>query len=144
MSSNRLTYDKCAYKQNLQQSVGPVDYMLDPVKYEHCNKCRMELGVVSGTAVSHISGNLVDLESDLRGQTRAASKCPEYDYMPTAGNILKSKDSLNCMQHPEIDTTMNHLPACQMIEYAEVPIAPKAAPFTCGAGVTSPARPPLK
>ena len=31
---------------------------------------RIELGKVKGTAVSHIKGNLVDLESDLKGTTR--------------------------------------------------------------------------
>ena len=33
----------------------------------------MDLGVIGGTAVSHIRGNLVDLETDLRGTTRKAS-----------------------------------------------------------------------
>ena len=36
----------------------------------------MELGIVGGTGVSQIKGNLVDLENDLRGQTRSASQCP--------------------------------------------------------------------
>ena len=54
MSSNRLIYDTCAYKKTLDQSVGPLSYVLNPIKYENCNKCRMELGLVGGTAVSHI------------------------------------------------------------------------------------------
>ena len=46
MSSNRISYDSCSYKQSLNQSVAPVNFTLDPIKYEHCNKCRIELGVV--------------------------------------------------------------------------------------------------
>ena len=62
MSSNRLIYDSCAYKHDLVQSVGPLEYMLNPIKFENANKCRMELGLIGGSAVSHVKGNLVDLE----------------------------------------------------------------------------------
>ena len=54
MSSNRLIYDNCEYKTKLNESTNPLNYMLNPIRYENCNKCRMELGVVGGTAVSHI------------------------------------------------------------------------------------------
>ena len=39
-------------------------------------------GLVGGTNVSHIKGNLVDLENDLRGQTRSNTKCPARKYAP--------------------------------------------------------------
>ena len=83
MSSNRLIYDTCAYKKSLDQSVGPLSYLLNPIKYENCSKCRMELGIVGGTDVSQIKGNLVDLENDLRGATRTASLCPSNHYQPS-------------------------------------------------------------
>ena len=54
MSSNRLIYDTCAYKHELTQSVGPLEYVFNPMKYENCNKCRMELGLVGGSSVSHV------------------------------------------------------------------------------------------
>ena len=76
MSFNRLSYDTCEYRKTLDQSVSPLSYILNPMKYENCNKCRMELGIVGGSNVSQIAGDLVLLESDLRGQTRPASKCP--------------------------------------------------------------------
>ena len=67
MSSNRLIYDTCAYKAEITQSSNTLNYVLDPMKYENCKKCRMELGIVGGNEVSQIKGNLVDLENDLRG-----------------------------------------------------------------------------
>ena len=70
MSSNRLIYDTCAYKKELDQSVGPLNYTLYPGKYQNCSKCRIELGTVGGNNVSLFSGNLVDLENDLRGMSR--------------------------------------------------------------------------
>jgi hypothetical protein len=107
MSSNRLSYDACAYEKTLQQSTGPLDYMLYTGKFENCAKCRIEFGVVGGNDVSLFSGNLVDLESDLRGQNRKASLCPSTFYSPTDA------------------PKMTHQPSCQMQYYPKSPtIAP--------------------
>ena len=133
MSSNRLIYDTCAYKHELSQSVGPLQYTLNPIKFENVNKCRMELGVVGGTAVSHVKGNLVDLETDLRGQTRRQTKCPSRLYQnpcPT-GDINNCKPSnIHIRGDPSqtkrsIDTNMLHLPSCQMIRYKPIPLPTK-------------------
>ena len=94
MSSNRLMYDTCAYKKRLDESVGPLNYTLYPGKYENCSKCRIELGSVGGNNVSLFSGNLVDLESDLRGQTRKASLAPSKKYHPKCMNNGKNNDGL--------------------------------------------------
>ncbi|MAE83970.1 MAG: hypothetical protein CMB80_14610 [Flammeovirgaceae bacterium] len=129
MSSNRLIYDEKAYKADLCRSVRPSSYRLDPIKYENTNKCRMELGIIGGTAVSHIRGNLVDLETELRGQNRNASKCPSNHYMPYAlsdnnryvqPSFIRIKGTPT-RQGREIDTTLMRLPSCQMVRYREVP-----------------------
>ena len=123
MSMNRMTYDECAYKQNLEQSISPLSYVLDPIKYNNCNKCRMELGIVAGTAVSHISGNMVDLENDLRGQNRPNTHCPNFKYAPTNETSVVGKEYIKPIEHPSVDTNLLHLPPCQMINYGEVPAA---------------------
>ena len=92
MSFNRLQYDNCAYTHQLHESVGTLAYILDPSRYENCNKCRMEFGLVGGTNVSHIKGNLVDLETDLKGITRLATKCPTKKYL----NPCPSEDMTTC------------------------------------------------
>ena len=130
MSLNRLIYDDCAYEQRLKESTNPLRYMLNPQKYENCNKCRMELGLVGGTAVSHVKGNLVDLETDLRGQTRRTTKCPTRLYQnpcPTGdmnnckpGNIHIRGDPSQTKR--TIYTNMLHLPSCQMIRYKPIPL----------------------
>ena len=43
-SQNRLMYDKCAYNEDLTQSVSPLAYMLDKSRFENVNKCRIPLG----------------------------------------------------------------------------------------------------
>jgi hypothetical protein len=129
---NRTIYDPCAYKQQVQESVAPIHYIMDPIRYENCNKCRMELGIVGGTAVSHVAGNLVDLENDLRGANRPSTRCPSYKFQPPKeGEPLRGKEYIKPVCHPTIDTSMRHLKPCQMISYAEVPNAPQPKPFQC-------------
>ena len=120
MSSNRLLYDKCAYKQRLDESVDPLSYMLNPLKYENCNKCRIVKGLVGGTNVSNIRGDLVDLENDLRGQTRRLSQCSGKKYHPATGNKIVVQGS--CGKKRVIDTNKVHLRPCQMIRYRPVPL----------------------
>jgi len=119
MSFNRSKYDTCSYKQNLQESVNTLGYILSPYRYEHKDKCRHQLGFIAGTSVSHIKGNIVDLESDLRGQTRYISKCGANYYIPTNDNIIKNDKT------EPIDTSMKHLNTCQSIMYRGIPMPPK-------------------
>lgn len=119
MSFNRAKYDECTYKQNLQGNVSTLSYILSPLNYEHKDKCRNQLGFVGGTAVSHIKGNFVDLDSELRGQTRYISKCGNNLYVPTDDGIIKNDKT------PPIDTTALHLPSCQAIMYRSVPLPPR-------------------
>jgi len=115
MSSNRLSYDSCAYQKSLQQSMGPLDYMMYTGKYENSAKCRIEFGTVGGNGVSIFSGNLVDLESDLRGQTRQASMCPSNMYHPSQ----------------KMNGKLLNQPSCQMQYYPKVPIPQQNAGTTC-------------
>ncbi|NDH48377.1 MAG: hypothetical protein EBX99_11200 [Acidimicrobiia bacterium] len=64
MSFNHLTTDSCTYKRNLKENVSILGYVMNPMRYEHEHKCRHELGLVGGTGVSHITGNLVDFPGD--------------------------------------------------------------------------------
>ena len=124
MNFNRLTYDQCAYDKALKQSTDPLSYIINPIKYENCQKCRMELGIVGGTAVSHITGNLVDLENDLRNQTRPNTHCPTYKFAPRSDGFVQGKEYIKPVTYPLIDTTPKHLPPCQMINYAPVSAEP--------------------
>lgn len=132
MSSNRLMYDTCEYKTRLNESVSPLEYMMDSSRFENCNKCRMELGIIGGTAVSNIRGNLVDLETDLKGISRKSSLCPSKKYQSPCPN----GDMTNCQQNNiniaptpgtqgrSINTELIHLPSCQMIRYKPIPLPP--------------------
>lgn len=128
----KLSYDQCAYQTALGQSVAPIDYILDPIKYENCNKCRPELGIVGGTAVSHVRGNLVDLENNLFGIDRPATKCPslEWQGVPADGR-LRGNDPYKSTRFPSIDTQPVHLSTCQFASYPSVPLPAAPQPFKC-------------
>ncbi len=129
---NRLSYDACAYSQSVTQSVTPLSYMLDPIKYEHVDKCRIELGIVGGTAVSHINGNMVDLENSLLGIDRPGTQCAAYMWAPHApGQPIQGREYVKPVCHPKIDTTLRHLPKCQLSAYPGVQMPPASPQFTC-------------
>ena len=149
MSSNRVMYDTCAYKTRVNESVGPLEYMLNPIRFENCNKCRMELGTVGGTNVSHIKGNLVDLETELRGITRRASLCPSKKYQspcPTGDLTNCAPRQINipqtsCGEERTINTEMVHLPSCQMIRYKPTPLPAPMVVDNCGQQFQVPYKP---
>ena len=118
MSFNHLKYDTCAYRKNLEQSTGPLRYAMYPGKYNHCEPCRVEQGILGGNVVSIFRGNLVDLESDLRGQTRPASQCPDHKYNPWCRN----NDCQNGYPSGSQDcqALLQHQPSCRMVQYPPV------------------------
>ena len=117
MSFSRPRYDDCTYERTVKNNINILDHIMDPVRNERPAKCRHELGLVGGPAVSHISGNLVDLESELLGITRIQNKCitNKVAPLPEGGTIVNDKTK-------PIDTRKRHLAACQMISYRSVPL----------------------
>lgn len=126
---NRLLYDTCATKHANVQSASPVSYILDPVRYNHCHECRPGLGIVGGTAVSRVKGNLVDLENNLFGIDRPGTRCMELKYNPEQPVQGKRDYKTNC--YPIVDTTMQHLPTCEFMKFPVVPPTPLPEPFSC-------------
>jgi len=123
MSFNRLAYDHCRYARELNENTNVLKYIINENRYEHPNKCRHELGILGGAAVSHVRGNVVDMESELRGITRNLSKCVISQTKPLEEQPIILNDKTT-----PIDTRKVHLPSCQMISYPEVPI-PSAQRF---------------
>ena len=83
--SSRLPYDPCAYNKTLSESVAPYSYITYDGKFENCNKC------VHDKYTRPFDADIVDVESELRNQTRLASSCPIRQYNP------KCKNSATCI-----------------------------------------------
>lgn len=92
MRYNRLLYDKCAYKETLAINNNSIGYNMDLLKYENPLKCRPGLGILGGTQVSHIKGNLTDLENQLRGQGSLSHK---NQFLGTSLQHLRSGQIIN-------------------------------------------------
>lgn len=71
---NRIKYDNCAEQQRLGMSVSPLTYRLYEGKYENCSKCIYDK--------FWRPQDLVNVESELRNQTRPLSKCDKFKYNP--------------------------------------------------------------
>ncbi|AYV75764.1 MAG: hypothetical protein Terrestrivirus3_33 [Terrestrivirus sp.] len=75
-SFNRLTYDNCAYTEDLHQSTSPLLYQMSRYKFENCSACTYD-----GTYYAPF--DLVDYESELKNITRPGSLCSNMKYSPT-------------------------------------------------------------
>jgi hypothetical protein len=117
-------------------------YTQIPQKYYHPNASRNALGLVGGNEVSQASGNLVDIESDLRGTTRDLSDAPARKYQPSCplGSSAPVGPDLapihgSCPPWPKqlvfterstgkvhtVSTQPRHLATTQMFSYPGVP-----------------------
>ena len=128
MSFNRLKYDQCAYREDLKESMAPGCYQFYAGKHVNDNICRVDFGIVGGNDVSLYKGNIVDLESDLRGQTRLSSLCPSKKFMPRC-----KQDCLSGLPSGPIDcqSELLDLPTCNMICYKPVTYAQSPGVSVC-------------
>lgn len=88
-SNTMQIYDDCSYRQSLNESTSPLMYQINPIAYESCTKCHMSypgfIGSLGGAAGGFgVGPDRVDIDSDLRGQTRLQSRCPTHKYNPTS------------------------------------------------------------
>jgi hypothetical protein len=84
MSFNRSLYDPCATELQVQDNNKLLSYSLNVVKN---SACRVEQGIVGGLTVKS-DKNLVDVESELRNQTRPYSRCPQDKYVPKCTGLF--------------------------------------------------------
>lgn len=134
MSWNRVKQDKCAYSRDLLQSVTPLSYHLDPIKYYRCDACRPELGIVGGNDVSIVS-DMVELENELYGINRPLTNCPEFKYTPvdSQSRYIKRCNPFKPTQPlTVVDTQLRHLKPCQFVNYQGVPLPPPVEISSCG------------
>lgn len=96
------------------QSIRINNYILDNNKFQNKNKCRVEFGIMGGSAVSHTSSNMIDIENELKGLSRVNSKCKDFNYMPPNNNLLKTKNNIKNV--PDLNLKMKHLKNCNFFE----------------------------
>jgi hypothetical protein len=100
-----------------EKSENPQTYVEEEFIYTHKEPARHILGLVGGNEVSLPKGNMVDVESDLRGLNIPLTKCSarEYQPPPLQQATISRKSTKGSVS---IDVRQRHLPAIQMWSYA--------------------------
>jgi hypothetical protein len=94
MSSNRLIYDDCASEQQITDSTSLLNYYFYKGKFENCSECnvrRLELNEPPRKGKL----SLVEIESDLDGRNRPATKCDNHKFSKNCdinGFCINGKD----------------------------------------------------
>jgi hypothetical protein len=100
-----------------EASENPQAYSHTPFTFVHKEPARHMLGLIGGNEVSLPKGNVVDVESDLRGLNLPLTKSPARQYQPPAvKQATIHRKSVKGTQ--SIDVRPRHLPAIQMWPYA--------------------------
>jgi hypothetical protein len=94
-SFTKSLYDQCNLDKKLQESTGPYKWMTDQVKESH-NACYVDQPPYMHQQFPSIPSNKIDVESDLRNQTRLLSKCPSARFDPT--KLDNCKECKKCNQ----------------------------------------------
>jgi hypothetical protein len=105
---------------NWEKTENPQAYGMTQFVYTSPEPRRHELGLIAGNNVSHIAGNMIDLESDLRGITRPNTFAPWRQYQPppkSQKEIVRDNTKIQL----KIDVQKAHLPAYQMWAYPGMP-----------------------
>jgi hypothetical protein len=104
-------------KHPFERSENPQTYVENVFTQVHKEPARHMLGLVAGNAVSLPKGNMVDLESDLRGLNIPLTYCPARQYQPPAvkQSMIYRKSTKGSVN---INVEPRHLPAIQMWPYA--------------------------
>ncbi len=108
-ASNRQIYDCCNYAQSLQQSVDPLQYQLYFGAGENCSKC------IDKKAWFKQDRQIVDIESELRNQTRPLSDCDFLKYNPNC----KTSESCISTFDPNVPRILS--PSLCPIVYNNIP-----------------------
>jgi len=78
-SFNHLKYDKCAYEEDLAQSLSPFGYRTYNGQFENCKKCVYN----KDSFYRPFDLPIVDTESELKGISRRSTRCSVNKYSPT-------------------------------------------------------------
>ena len=112
---NKLIYDNCASQEQARMSASPFMHVMDINRFENSNACIVKNGVVGGNnqATKTRKPCLVDLENDLMGRVRPATKCSEYQYRPNPNGTSQGIEYIKPVEHPVVDPSkFMPVPSC--------------------------------
>lgn len=110
-----LNYDKCALEKKEEENKNHFNWMVDP-NYGQSNKsCFIASSPYSHTPAHFVPSKVIDIESNLRGQTLSLSRCPSQKYNPLANctECEKCNEGLPCGCEHCIKNKQDTLKECE-------------------------------
>lgn len=90
-SFSRSLYDECSLAKKDAESKGPFQWVTDKHIKESDESCFEATAPFKQNPFKSIPESVVDIESDLRGQTRPLSRCPSAKFNPENKKEIISK-----------------------------------------------------
>jgi hypothetical protein len=110
-SFTRNSGDACALDQKNKESSAPFDWTTDSTIRESSQSCFYATAPFSHNPYKSIPKESIDVESELRGQTRLLSKCINDKYVPNSSNakwsINECKDIRLASEYTRVDKSCN-------------------------------------
>lgn len=108
----RSLYDGCALEKKNQESTDPFKWVTDASVVESKTACFLGASPFQHNQFKSIPTDSIDIESDLRGQTRVLSKCPEDKFNPFTSkkyqySINECKDESLVPQYTRLNKACN-------------------------------------
>jgi hypothetical protein len=102
-SFSRSLYDECSLAKKDSESKGPFQWVTDKYVKESDESCFQASAPFKHNPINGVPESHLDIESDLRGQTRPLSRCPAAKYDPTQKQavIAKLKECVSDKLVPE-------------------------------------------
>ena len=94
MSQTRLNFDDCYYDDRVKLSTAVSNYMLNPCRNSGVSKCRARDQPQTLTKEKGDFNKQTEIESNLVGRYRKATKCP-YTYRPTSQSLKCISNGFN-------------------------------------------------
>jgi len=82
-SFTRSSYDECELRKKITESKAPFEWRTDSNVVESKEVCFQASSPFMQNPFNSIPQDSVDIESELKGQTRNLSRCPEFKFDPT-------------------------------------------------------------
>jgi len=144
MAFTRSLYDDCTQQVNTAQMTSIYGFQMDPVKYYNCNQARVPMGILGGNSISITTGNMVDMESSLRGQDIKLSQCPSKQRQASCLGCDQPNSGMPCASSCRLDTK-THL---NEVKFFDLPARPTSNGInvsypSCPASTVRTTRPPI-
>lgn len=113
-SFTRSAYDECELKKTISESKAQFEWATDSNVVESKESCFEATAPFMHNPFKSIPRESIDIESELRGQTRNLSRCPEYKFDPSKFkpiniDLKECKDTILVPEYTRINRSCNVL-----------------------------------